>query len=203
MLKNNTVVIRKSTKNDAKEFSDLILISSPYFPELFGDKIKSALNNLFQHSSNLFSFENVYFIQVNNNKAGMILSWEEKLRKTKDLYTGFLLFSYLKWNMVKKIFTLFEFNKKIGNIPEESQYISNIAIYPEYRGMGLSKKLMELAEEQAVSKRLKFLVLDVEQQNNIAINLYTKIGYKIVEDITIRLSKNNKLNFFRMIKKII
>ena len=59
-------------------------------------------------------------------------------------------------------------------------YISNIAVYPEYRGLGIAKRLLEAVMEKARNAGSKRIILDVEANNREAIGLYTGTGYTSV-----------------------
>lgn len=58
-------------------------------------------------------------------------------------------------------------------------YLNNIAVLEEYRGYGISKKLLVFLEI-AVRKSVSFITLEVRKSNIIAISLYENLGYKIV-----------------------
>jgi len=58
------IIVRKSTIDDDRNFAELMLISAPFFPVLFGNKIEMVLQDLFRCPSNLFSFKHVYFAEV-------------------------------------------------------------------------------------------------------------------------------------------
>jgi len=87
------ITVRKSILEDNKNFTELVLISAPYFPIIFGGKIKTVLQNLFHYHFNLFSFDHVYFAEVDGNVAGMILGYDLQVKKRENLRTGFC---YLK-----------------------------------------------------------------------------------------------------------
>jgi ribosomal-protein-alanine N-acetyltransferase len=59
---------------------------------------------------------------------------------------------------------------------EEAQ-IMNIAVAPQKRGIGLARKLIELAIETARSKGAENLVLEVRESNMAAIALYESFGF--------------------------
>jgi ribosomal-protein-alanine N-acetyltransferase len=59
---------------------------------------------------------------------------------------------------------------------EEAQ-IMNIAVAPNRRGLGLAKKLMELAIETSRGKGAETLVLEVRESNAAAIALYESFGF--------------------------
>jgi len=62
-------------------FAELVLISAPFFPLLWGKRIDTILQDLFCHHSNLFSFKHVRFAEVNG--AGRWLG-NKSARKLKN-----------------------------------------------------------------------------------------------------------------------
>jgi len=63
---------------------------------------------------------------------------------------------------------------------DNSYYICGVTLFPEYRGLGISTKLMTLAEEQACDKGFAKLSLIVFEENEGAKRLYEKLGYRVV-----------------------
>jgi len=196
------ISIRKATPDDEKDFVDLILISAPYFPFLFGDSVIEMLKDLFQHSSNLFSYEHVTFLHIHGKTVGMLLGYDWRVKKMESLRTGFLMFKNIGVTLLIKIQTFMRFNMRIGGVSRDEYYISNIAVYPEYRGKGYGKKLMLEAERQAKGMGARKIVLDVEKDNIRAIHFYKKLNYKIQMDFSIPLHRNDVLRFLRMIKEV-
>lgn len=197
------VTIRKAILNDSKDFAELFLISAPYFPILFGQKIRSVLQNLFSHRSNLFSFEHVYFAEVDNEGAGMILSYDWQTKNRENLRTGFLLFKEVGPFILSKFLALMRFNTTVGKLNNGEYYISNIAVYQKFRRKGIGKKLMLVAEKDAKRIRSNSIVLDVEQENLGAIAVYKKLGYRAVKEFSILLRKDRTLHFSRMKKVLV
>ena len=107
----------------------------------------------------------------------------------------------LKFSFIKILKNLLKAKRVIGIVREGEFYISNIAVYPEFRGMGLGTELMLHIEKNAIKKKNKSLSLDVEVQNEGAINLYKKLGFKIIGDIKI-LKLRETFKFYRMIKEL-
>lgn len=63
-------------------------------------------------------------------------------------------------------------------IAHEHANITNIAILPDYRGQGFGEKLLNHIVELAKEKEAEGISLEVRQSNDIAKNLYTKLGFK-------------------------
>lgn len=196
------VKIRRSLPGESHNFMELILMSSPYFPQLFGEKIKHILKVLFQLPSNLFSFEHTLVAEKNGDICGMILGYDWMKKRKEDFRTGMLLLKSLKMDFIKRINVLLRFNSTVGRLNRYEYYISNIAVYPNYRKMGIGKILMLSAEEKARSLSIKRLVLDVEKNNRVAIGLYKKLGFRITKEFSIPLKRKRTLYLHRMIKNL-
>ncbi|MDP4120224.1 MAG: ribosomal protein S18-alanine N-acetyltransferase [Bacillota bacterium] len=56
-------------------------------------------------------------------------------------------------------------------------YIANIAVSPNYRGLGIGSALLDCLVQFAKLQKLSFLTLEVRQSNIAAINLYKSFGF--------------------------
>jgi len=173
------LVIRKGKADDADDFSRLLLLSGPDVTVFFfGPNAGDIAKRLFRQPRNLFSFEHSHFIEVNGRTAGMVLgySWEHKERE--EGHFGWLLLKYMKWRVLTKI-PFWLKARKLEEIEEDEYYIASIAIYPEFRGLGLGTRLLSEIEQE-LGKTSDKIVLDVETHNQRAIKLYQRLGYNIV-----------------------
>lgn len=59
--------------------------------------------------------------------------------------------------------------------------ISRVAVHPEYQGKGIAKQLLEASFEKLKEKEVDDVELDVDVVKAGAINLYKKMGFKVVE----------------------
>lgn len=57
-------------------------------------------------------------------------------------------------------------------------YITNVAVFPEYRKLGVATALLTAIDNLAKEKALLFVSLEVRESNSPAISLYNKFGYK-------------------------
>lgn len=57
-------------------------------------------------------------------------------------------------------------------------YITNVAVYPQYRRMGVAAALLNKVFGYAKEKRLSFVSLEVRASNTAAVSLYEKTGFK-------------------------
>ncbi|MEQ9619931.1 MAG: GNAT family N-acetyltransferase [Deltaproteobacteria bacterium] len=59
----------------------------------------------------------------------------------------------------------------------DSYYISGIAVFPDYRGMGIGTKFLEIAERKARENKLSRISLIVFEQNEGAKRLYERHAF--------------------------
>ena len=59
-------------------------------------------------------------------------------------------------------------------------YITNVAVFPEYRRRGVAARILEIYLNFAQANRLAFLTLEVRPSNEAAIALYQRYGFEEV-----------------------
>jgi ribosomal protein S18 acetylase RimI-like enzyme len=62
----------------------------------------------------------------------------------------------------------------------EKAYIYGFRIKPDYRGHGLGRQMMEVAENDLARRRFQRVTLNVSRDNPQARRLYEKLGYQVV-----------------------
>ena len=65
----------------------------------------------------------------------------------------------------------------VKKIFEEGE-ISNVAVHPDHRGRGISRKMLETLMEEAQADGVKAFTLEVRAGNQIAIRLYESLGFR-------------------------
>ncbi|SFJ75030.1 GNAT family N-acetyltransferase [Thermoflavimicrobium dichotomicum] len=72
-----------------------------------------------------------------------------------------------------------EYNQVAWKITDENPlYIHRLAVHPDFQGRGLSKKLLNFAEEYARKNGYGSLRLDAYSRNPVALNLYQGFGFE-------------------------
>ncbi len=196
-------IIRGEASPDlSTHFANLIIMSAEYFTWLWGRDIKSTLERMYMKPANLFSHEFVDVLVCDNEVAGMLLGYTDQDKRRCDLRTGWLFFSANPVGMLTRGRVLMKFNRTVGSLPENSFYISNVAVYPHFRRRGFGRMLMQHAQERAYKNNVKTLVLDVEADNNSAIGLYKSLGYRVEQEFVLPYSQGKELRFLRMTKAL-
>ncbi|QTA37449.1 GNAT family N-acetyltransferase [Thermosipho ferrireducens] len=192
--------IVKALPSQKYDFSNLMLLSAPeFFPQFLGKRCQQLFEKLFVKTKNLFSYKHTLFAMDKTKVAGMILSYGWKEKNHENLKTGIYMLLHLNILFLKNIKAFLKMNR-INNFKQDEYYISNIAVYPEYRGKGIGKQLLKAAENEVLSHDYNYLVLDVESDNDVAVKLYKKFGFKIVKKYQVKLK--NTFCFYRMRKLI-
>lgn len=83
----------------------------------------------------------------------------------------------------------------------DESHITNIAVSPNFRKMGVGKKLLEALVNQGISKGVVAFTLEVRESNIAAQNLYSSHGF-ITEGIRKNYYEDNKENALIMWKRL-
>ena len=190
------------TPEEAEHFAELMEMSAPeYFPDLLGRKFKELFRALFLEEENLFSHEHVIFAVYENRIAGMLLGYDWKAKEREEKRTGWLMLKALGFDFLRQLPAFISAASGSGKLEEGDYYISNVAVYPEFRGKGIGKVLMLKAEELAEQSGARRVALDVEKDNENAIRIYKRLGYSIEREHSIELG-GKKYRFYRMVKEL-
>ena len=198
----NRIVIRQGKPEDAYHFVELDLISAPeYLPYVLGSKVRDILRNMFLDKANWFSHRHTYFVEVDNQTAGMGLAYSYEHKKEEEPHTGELMVKWLEGSVFTELPDPRNF-EIVGLIEEADYYINDMGVYAKFRGLGLGTRLFERIEKQARTMGSKRIVLDVEIDNARAIKLYERLGYRIESRSFIIRAILKNFEFFKMVKVI-
>ena len=87
-------------------------------------------------------------------------------------------------NNFARFFVAFSGGKIAGYIGSHNilgeVYITNVAVFPEFRRKGVGNELVEFLVNQMKSENAEFITLEVRESNLNAISLYEKCGFQRV-----------------------
>ncbi len=110
--------------------------------------------------------------------------------------------AFIKTDVIKKqiadglrMYVYYENNNFAGCIgfshcKENTYKIERLAVLPEYRHLGLGKKLLEFIEVKIKENRGQIAEIEIVENNKILKNWYIKLGYK-----EIKITQYNSLPF--------
>ena len=179
--------IQRSKKADVKSAVSLLLMTmSDFGISLFGfgdkDKTKNIVENFFIHNRNRFSYKLTDLILIDDNIAGLLLSFPGNQMINLEMHTFFRLWRvYKKMDVLKFIWRILPLvNHKEAE--KDEYYIAHLAVKSSSRRRGIGKRLLEYAEAKAEEYNLQKCSLTVDVDNQGAIKLYRKCGYEIVAE---------------------
>ena len=194
------IALRQALPDDADDFFDLLVLSEPDYEYFFGERSAEAMKRGFRSRRNMYSHRNTIIAECGGRVAGMVLTYGHKDKAAQELPTMLMGLPYLTLDIIKKLPLMAEYGNRLGAVARGEHYISNIAVYPDFRRRGLGAALLRAAEQKALGLNDHTMALETKQTNKNAIALYKKHGYDIAKSIVITLD-NNKA-FYRMAKKI-
>jgi ribosomal-protein-alanine N-acetyltransferase len=62
----------------------------------------------------------------------------------------------------------------------EDVQINNIALHPDFRGMGIGERVLRSVIEEVKSRGARLITLEVRPSNTAAVSLYRKLGFKMM-----------------------
>lgn len=173
------------TWNDALAFADLAEAAARgVFRLMLGKRFRERLANAMLRPNNEYNYQYVHFIEVEGQIAGMICVLTLADHYRLESHTNWLAVRYLGLDMIGFVRHLaglwpslsFDHHKTLD---PQTYFIHFIAVYPQFRGRGLSNHLMAEAERQARERGCPALSLNVVTENHSAIALYEKCGFEI------------------------
>lgn len=203
--------LRKPNNDESDNCVRLIYISGPYLYSYSfirrEPKIYEFLQLFFKNPGTMLSKEHVFVEEENGTIRGLILTYPARdmkqmgknmLKFLKEMYTISGFFNFFK------ILFRFKMNFHFPGTKNDELFISNLAVFKEYRGKGIAVKLLDKAEELAREKNLTKLSLYTEIDNHHAIRVYEKYGFQKVKKAVLpkKYNKHNLFGFYKMIKGI-
>lgn len=203
-------MIRKPKDYESNDCVNLLYISGQdLYTYFFIDqkpKIYDVLT-LFYKKPGIYSKENILIEEDNGNIKGLILAYPAQRMKQmskqmfkiiKDiiLISGFV-------NFIKMV-ARFKLNFYFPKLENDELFISNLAVFNNYRKQGVAKRLLNAAEEIGIEKGLNKISLYLEIDNFIAKDVYLKYGFTEESKVILpkRYNKHNLFGFYKMVKAL-
>lgn len=172
--------MRKASQDDAVAAARLIRLAIADIAEaLTGEeqeeRILSVLADFFKQTGNRLSYENSFVYEVERKVAGVCLAYYGGDAKELDEPLAIRL-RIMKDDPNVMI-------EKEADI--EDFYLDTVCVDPAFRGQGIGTALIQFAEQYAKEQGYQRISLAVEQTNEQAQQLYTRLGYAPMKMITI------------------
>ncbi|MBQ7818771.1 MAG: GNAT family N-acetyltransferase [Bacteroidales bacterium] len=172
------ILIRIAKREDSTYIAKAILLAlgmdldNLEKESIWGEKCIMLFQNLAEREDSQYSYKNSFICEVDASVVGVLVAYDgAKLIQLRE--------------------ALYDEISKMGlgepkGLTDETEpgefYIDSLAVFEEYRGRGIATKLIEEARVKALSLNIERLGLLVDKENPNAARLYTKLGFKYIED---------------------
>lgn len=189
------------TENNIREIAKLIYNTDPYiYPALFVDEENAQLHisELIRENDSMFCRENL-FVAVNNDTiVGIVLWIKGNVVWDSDKFidcakkSGAKISQYVD-RVNNEYFDLY------SNISDDTITIINACVSSSTRGFGIGKQLLDkfICTTAELCDKYELCVI---ANNKVAVSLYKKIGFSIVEEYNGFTVSNEELPCYKMIR---
>jgi ribosomal protein S18 acetylase RimI-like enzyme len=187
------ITIRPARPEDAPQAGYLMYLSGPDPSEaIWGGPASNAIRvwrELFSIPNHMYSYSYALVAERNNRVVGLLLGLDPKSWEMAQRAMGsdirFKWFKIIRpWHFPHLIGAIINMARTFEPLSDEDYTIQALAVLPEARRQGIATRLMESAADQARSKGLKRIVLDVLVENEDAHRFYERVGFREVKRIT-------------------
>jgi len=176
----STFTVRTATPDDIGFIIPLVVESSGGVWSAIWNAIKIQSETLDQFAyqylkdtTNKLSIENTYIGELEGQCLGILIIYNEK--KDKDSSNK----SAEKYAMPSELVEALSPYSDLSDL--DSLFISELCTVPESRGKGIGTLMLEHARFLAKERNYRAITLRVYSQNTQAIKLYTRFGFKPVD----------------------
>jgi ribosomal protein S18 acetylase RimI-like enzyme len=199
-MKATGTFIRPAEPEDAEQAGYLMYLSGPGPSEtIWGGPASNAIrvwrmlfsipHHMYSHSHALVAERNGQDFDHSRAIVGLLLGLDPSSWETAQRAMGSeIRFKWLKiirlWHFPRLIGAIINMARTFEPLSDEGYTIQALAVLPEARRQGIATQLIESAADQARSKGLKRIVLDVLIENQGARQFYERVGFREVKRIT-------------------
>lgn len=164
------ITLRRATINDLPVILKLEKLCFPNSPAIYGDNVAYLKRSIRTDLSHMLA------ISKNGDIVGHL--------HTQPLYVTGELFQQIE-NLYEKspqnspLNKSIELAREIASLGVKDVWLNSIGVHPRFKGQKVGFQMMREVVNQAVERKAKKIGLLVEVENEAAINLYKKFGFKI------------------------
>lgn len=193
-----------ATPERAREGAELaFLAGEKLIPAIFGPDALAFWEKAFRHRRCGFSYEHSWFLDINGKPLGIAVGYDYQTQKKEELRTFLIMLKCLKWTFFTQRNELRQSGEIMAKINEGDYYLSNLAVYPEYRGQGYGTMIMDSMEDMAAEAGCQRMVLDAEVVKERTLHFYKRRGYEVEETLPVLKTRSGDFALYRMVKEVL
>lgn len=168
-------------KHDSFKVSEIIYEADvDTFNFFFGNKENASgkIEKLVNAGDNDLGYQQTYVVTNGENQILGVMVYSiggktDKIRQLKVLFKNLNIFDSLKFIMIEIIDSIF-----LSDLDDYYYYFAIIAVDEKSRGQGIGSFILEEGIKLARKNGFKRAVLDVDIENDGALRLYERVGFK-------------------------
>jgi ribosomal protein S18 acetylase RimI-like enzyme len=187
------ISLRPARITDADDAAELIFSAYSHIVSTYSPHPKTEsgftqmLNIFFQQDDNRFSYQNTFVAQNEQQIVGLVLSFGGREEHRLNM-------------MVEQRFQQFQGGRGWHLVDESAKdewYIDALAVYSQWEGRGIGSRLLRDAEQRALAQNYHKVSLNVDKENERALQLYLYRGYIVTGDVELY-----QRSYHRMVKQL-
>ena len=200
-------IIRRGKIEDSDKIADIFLMAGGNAIKwVLGKKCESMLKGATKLENSPFSHNVTYVFEIAGEFTGAVVAYPIEMERRLNNGLDGLWSKYLNiFDLISLGFRIKKWEKNFKK-PKNCYYFHALAVFPQFRGLGIATKLLEYEEEIAKNNGQSSLALEVISNNKPAYRLYQKFGFKIISSVPVislsRSFKNDNRFIFLMKKDI-
>ena len=194
-------ILTLATPQRARVGAELALLAGEQLiAAIFGLGALAFWEKAFRHPKCGFSYEHSWFLEVDGNPVGIAVGYDYQAQKKEEFRTFLILLKCLKWTFIRQRNELRQSGNIMAKTREGDYYLSNLALYPQYRGQGYGTTVMDSVEKMAAEAGCARMVLDAEATKERTLQFYNRRGYEMEETLPVLKTRKGDFGLYRMVK---
>lgn len=206
-------MIRQAMENEATQCAQLLYLSGPnlfsYIYNEKGPELYRIIEHCFRSSGTTFSREaNLVYESDGVVQGGIVAHSVPAIKRFAKEDINCIV--RLRGGFFRSFFYLVKMLARMGIVihypalKDDEYFISNLAVFEEYRGQGVATRLLEGVEAAAKERGYNKLSLFVETYNDKAKKLYERFGFHEEQKKLFpkRYERFGLTGFYKMVKVI-
>ncbi len=201
------MLVRKAESRDRDDVSRLHVMAGPNVYKYFfacNDSEAVAINRMLYDTPDTFSSQQYYFVCGSpDGVMGAIGIYPGRDNDALGKNVGRYIWKVVGITGYRSLVSMMLRYRMGGRFPalgENELYIEALAVYPEFRGLGVSSVLLKFAFEECARMKLPVVSLFAEINNDRAIAIYRSKGFQVEDTVVLprRYRKYNLFGFHKM-----
>ncbi|MBI4814255.1 MAG: GNAT family N-acetyltransferase [Methanobacterium sp.] len=177
-------------KHDSFKVAEIIYeADAETFDFFFGNKMNASqkIGKLVQEGDNNLGYQHIYVVTNDDQEIVGVMVYSAggkmgNIQELKVLFRNFNLLDSLRFIMIEIIDSIF-----LSRLEEDDFYYAIVAVDGNSRGQGIGSFILEEGIKLAREKGCKRAVLDVDIENEGALRLYQRIGFRKFKEKSLSL----------------